>query len=174
MTFLKIEDNSIPISSQNYIFDIIRPESNFPWYYRPTTAYGRNEENQKPFFQHFIYFDGTIVSDWYYKFDFKQIFNFPEFKTHKIDRIKLNLYTHNFNKKLIRPHTDMMGKKGIVYIYYPETSDGPTRFYLNKFNTKKVDPIQGRLVKFDARILHTGDIPRKYERRTCINFVFSE
>jgi len=75
---------------------------------------------------------------------------------------------------LIRPHTDMHGKSGIVYIYYPETSDGATRFYLNRFNIKKVNPIQGRLVKFDATIPHTGDVPVKHERRTCINFVFEE
>lgn len=174
MKLLQVIDNSISLENQYLIKDILKPGGNFPWYYCSTTAYGKDEKNQKPFFQHIIYYDNQVVSDWFRKFNFVDTFNFPEFKTHKLDRIKLNLYTHNLNKKLIRPHVDMMGKKGIVYLYYPETSDGPTRFYLNRFNVKKVDPIQGRLIKFDATIPHTGNIPIKFERRLCINFVFED
>ena len=160
--------NYLSKENEDKLEDLLK-QPYFPWYWYPTTAHTEWEPNQKSFFQHHVYLSDDSRSDLYPII--MDMFKFEEFETHKLNRIKANLYIKHYNRELIRPHMDLNGKGGITYIYYPETSDGPTRFYIDD-EVIEVDPVKGDMIKFDTRILHTSDVPREYERRTCINFVF--
>ena len=71
------------------------------------------------------------------------------------------------------PHIDDHTSKGSVsYIYYVHDSDGPTRIYENWWRTIKVNPKQGRLLRFASDTRHSGNIPYKFETSTVINFVW--
>ena len=145
--------------------------SSFPWFWFPTTAWGIDEPHQRSFFQHLAYKRDSINSDLYYVL--RDTFKLPEFDTHKLVRIKANLYIKHFDRGILKPHQDLNGDDGVTYIYYPETSDGPTRFYINDGITE-VDPVKGDMIRFDSKIFHTSDVPREHERRSCINFVFGD
>ena len=162
-------NNFITIEEQEEIKKIFCSDT-ISWYYNPTTIL--NNKRNRPQFTHRIYADGKVCSDHYsliHKIFSKVI---PEFQTHTLNRIKANLNLAHSNRKILPPHQDLSGGEGIVYIYYVEDSDGPTIIHENRFKKIKINPKQGRLVRFPATTLHSGNVPRKYERRTVINFVF--
>lgn len=168
MNEIEIFDNLIPGNEQIIIKALLSGDS-FPWYYNPqtidTTLRNRSQ------FTHTFYKENSILSD-----NFEILIDclepyIPEFKTHNLNRIKANLNIAHSDKKIIEPHRDLP-THGISYLYYVNDSDGPTRFYESRWNIKKVFPKQGRMLRFPSNILHTGDVPRKYDRRMVINIIF--
>lgn len=142
----------------------------FPWFYNPQTI-TNNDRHQ---FVHTLYNENKINSSHY---DIvRNLFDqyVPEFETHKLVRIKLNLNTPYKNNDILPPHKDIPFP-GIVYIYYVYDSDGNTLFYDNAGNqTKSIEPKAGKLIKFPAHTLHSGQTPYESERKIVINFVFEE
>lgn len=146
--------------------------STFQWYYNPTTiTKDISPKVNRSQFTHSIYQDETVCSNLYSLIYDIFSYKIPEFKTHKLNRIKANLNIAHSNRKILPPHRDLSGGEGIVYIYYVDDSDGPTILY-DGWKKIKIEPKKGKLIRFPATMLHTGNVPRKYERRTVINFVF--
>ena len=170
MNNIKIFDELIPENEQLIIKALLSYEF-FPWYYNPQTILTTLRNRSQ--FTHTFYKENKIYSD---NFDILvDCFQpyIPEFKSHKINKIKANLNIAHSDKKILEPHQDLP-TSGVTYLYYVNDSDGPTRLYESKWFPKKVYPKQGRLIKFPSNMFHTGDIPRKYDRRMVINFVFEE
>jgi hypothetical protein len=159
---------AISIADRNTLEDIFTSDL-FPWYYNPTTI-GDNKINRSQF-THRIYLDDTVCSDHYSLIH--DIFSrkIPEFETHKLTRIKANLNIAHSNRRTLPPHRDLDGKEGVIYIYYVNDSDGSTILY-DERKKIKVYPKKGKLIRFPATTWHTGNVPRKNDRRIVINFVF--
>lgn len=161
--------SSISKYEQEYLKKVFCSD-NISWYYNPTTIL--NSKLNRPQLTHSLYKNNQICSEYFspvYEIFSKYI---PEFQTHRLNRIKANLNFAHSNRKILPPHTDLSGGEGIVYIYYIEDSDGPTILYPSRFRKIKVNPEQGKLIRFPATTLHSGNVPRKYSRRSVINFVF--
>jgi len=164
-----IKDGFFPIEEQELIKNIIT-DYQTPWYYHETTAYDKNTKNQRPQLCHYLYNDGKVCSPHYH--DIMEYFSLPEFYTHKLNRIKFNLTLPYKNRKTIKPHWDTPNGKGVSYIYYPITSDGPTIVWHNKWKKQKIDPVQGRMIRMPGNMHHTGNNPYKYNQRIVMNIVF--
>lgn len=166
-----VKDNYLPLDKQEIIKNIITKYQT-PWYYHETTAFDKDTKNQKPQLCHYLYMDEQIRSPHYH--DIMDQFSMPEFKTHKLNRVKFNLNLPYKHRRLIKPHWDLVSGRGVSYIYYPITSDGPTVVWHNKWQTEKIDPIQGRMIRIPGDMHHTGNTPYKYDRRIVMNIVFEE
>lgn len=159
---------SISISDREILYKEFTSDT-FNWFYSPTTII--NDKSNRSQFNHVIYHRDAAWSD---KFDLVyNIFShkIPEFKTHKLHRIKANLNVAHSNRKILPPHQDLGGREGVVYIYYVNDSDGPTTLH-DGWRRIKIKPEKGKLIRFPATTWHTGNVPRKYDTRVVINFVF--
>jgi hypothetical protein len=168
MSKIEIFDNLIPENEQIIIKSLLSSDM-FPWYYNSQTI--RDSLQNRSQFTHTFYKENSILSD---NFDILlNCFNpyISEFKTHCINKMKANLNIAHSDRKILNPHVDLL-TSGITYLYYVNDSDGPTRFYESKWNNKKIYPKQGRIVRFPSNMLHTGDVPRKHDRRMVINIIF--
>jgi len=159
---------SVSIADRELLKDIFLSDT-FPWYYNQTTI-SDNKINRSQF-THRIYQNDTVCSDHYSIIHEIFSYKIPEFHTHKLNRIKANLNIAHSNRKILPPHRDLSGSEGVVYIYYVDDSDGHTILY-DGWKKIKVEPRKGKLIRFPASMLHTGNVPKKYDRRTVINFVF--
>jgi hypothetical protein len=165
----KILDNYISKVNQESIKKIVTDYC-FPWYWNPTTAGNLKTKNQKYQFTHTLFTDGKIISDYFNSIC--SCLNYPEFNTHQLVRIKLNLNVPYKNNKIVAPHIDTDIKGAISYIYYCIDSDGPTTLYENWWKKRKVIPKQGRVVRLKSSMYHTGATPKKSDRRIIINTIF--
>ena len=117
---------------------------------------------------------------------FMQMFNnIPEFKTHNLLRSKINITLPYKTRYNIEPHTDSIQSDAISYLYYVSDSDGPTVVWDRRgkendivdppwwWKKTKINPKQGRIVRFPSDHLHSGNMPHKYSERIVLNFVFS-
>ncbi len=190
MTKIEIFDNFIPEYNQMIVGGILS-NSHFPWYYNKNTIrYAENSVNfnkkylkwwqrkfsmrNRPQFTHTFYKNNEIKSDYFNTIKESFVDFIPEFKTHNLDRIKANLTYPHKNESILMPHLDLAGKDGVIYLYYVEDSDGPTIVFDEHRNMQKIHPKKGRVLKMSALTYHSGNVPKKYERRTVINIVFSE
>ncbi len=168
---VEVINNIIPVEYQleikNYIF-----HSDFPWFYNDKTVYSLLIENH-PQFTHTLINNGVIKDEWLCP-RILQFFTqaIPEFKTHRLDRCKINFNLPHRKKDIQTPHIDSDTEGAVSYIYFINDSDGPTRIYHSKWNTQKINPTQGRAIKLSSNQLHSGNIPVKYQGRYVINFVF--
>jgi len=148
----------------------------FPWFYNTTTVSNLNDKENRPQFTHAFYRDDKINSDYYDTIYSVFGDKIPEFQTHKLHRIKANLQVQHADRKIIKPHQDMGGDPGVIYLYYPIDSDGCTHFYDDPEDkpVKSIKPKKGTMIRFDAKTFHTGEVPVHSRRRIVLNFVFGE
>ncbi len=174
MNSVEVIPNALPFYAQNTLEKIFT-DFNFPWYYRPTTI-DIDPRINKHQFVHTIY-DGA-GKEHYYE-NVMRFFSFlPEFQTHLLYRVQINLNTP-YKRRYIDnlKHIDLEDsqhkpiKGGCTYLYYPIDSDGPTTFF-GKWRKYKVHPKKGTLVKFPCDTPHSPNVPFKYERRIVLNIVF--
>lgn len=167
---LDVYDNYLPKINENSIKKIVT-DYTFPWYWNPTTAGDANTKNQKYQFTHTLFSNGRINSDYFNSIC--SCLNYPEFSTHELLRIKLNLNVPYKNNKIVAPHIDTDIEGAITYLYYCIDSDGPTIIHENWWKRKKVNPRQGRVLRFDSSIYHTSTAPKFNDRRIVINTIFA-
>ncbi len=157
---VEVKDDIIIPYHQERLKELIN-SIHFPWYFSETTLGGGGYDAFQ--FIHLL-MKGDHTSEWY-----ESIIHcftiLPEFRTHRLVRAKLNLRTPY--KKKIKPLFHEDSDKGISYIYYFIDSDGPTLF-----KGKKVQPKQGRIIRFPANQLHSGSYPHKYDKRIVLNLLF--
>ena len=110
----------------------------------------------------------------------------PEFKTHNLIRGKINITLPYKKRYHLSPHIDFPHPDAVSYLYYVEDTDGPTVIWNKKYDKfiednpspswwlkkTKVHPQQGRLVKFSANMLHSGNVPYNYNSRTVLSLLF--
>ena len=181
---LDIIDDALPHYAQESIKNILLLPD-FPWYYRDTTTVDVHPSKNKHHFVHSLWYNdmsrhsslGAGDSRCYHKsnhFDnVMRFFSFPEFETHRLNRVQFNLNTP-YKRRYIDniKHKDMLpGLGGVTYLYYPIDSDGPTTFY-DGWRKRRVNPKQGRLVRFPSDTTHSTNVPFKYEKRIVLNIVF--
>ena len=171
---VEVIPNAISSYAQDTLEKIVT-DFKFPWYYRPTTI-DIDPRINKHQFVHFVY-DG-VGKDYNYE-NVMRFFSFlPEFQTHTLHRVQINLNTP-YKRRYIDnlKHIDLIDandkpvKGGCTYLYYIIDSDGPTTFY-GKWGKYKVHPKKGTLVKFPCDIVHSCNVPFKYEQRIVLNIVF--
>ena len=177
----EVIDDFIPKIDQQRIIEVL--DGWFPWTYNEHTIYEDNFLNNKPQFIHSFCHEYKWEGNQKVFQFIKGIMPFPEWDTHKLLRCKFNLNLPLHNKKIIPPHLDTK-LDGIIYLYYVNDSDGPTRLYpkmksfndfrYQKYFPQKIYPKQGRLIKMSTKVWHTSDIPRKSNRRIVGNFVFTK
>jgi len=165
---IEIFDNSI----SQYNQDLLENKFSFfyPWYLNLSTNNSfKSSRGDSPQFTHTFFENEKVICNDFYLI--KDIFNFlPEFSTKNLFRIKVNLQTP-YKKRLVHPkHKD--NDKGVSYLYYVNDSDGPTVFYKNRFQRKKINPRKGRLVKFSANTFHSSSTPHQKDLRVVLNIVF--
>ena len=186
--YCEVIDDFIPKIDQDRLLNIIG-EENFPWAYNHHTIYS---ENSKPQMVHSFVHQGEFDMGDRNLFQFiKGILPFPEWDTHELFRCKFNLNLALRDTKIITPHIDGSSKfkDGVVYLYYVEDSDGPTRIWpsiesdgkstwndkkhtIKRFFPMKIQPKKGRVVKMSHLTWHSSDVPRKFKRRIVGNFLF--
>ena len=168
---VEVIDNIIPVEYQLEIKKFLY-DKHLPLYYNRVTVESLLIENH-PQFVHTLMDDGTIKSKWLCP-RILQYFTqaIPEFQTHKLDRCKINFNVPHRKKDIKIQHKDSDTEGAISYIYFANDSDGPTRIYHGEWNEQKIYPVQGRAIKLSSNLLHSGNIPVKYEGRYVINFVF--
>jgi len=169
--FIDVLDDRVSVGDQLLLKDIISATS-FPWFYDPVTVVEPTLNNTNKFqFVHWLvdkYKTNSAYSDKILKF-----FQFlPEFKTHKLQRCKLNLNFPYKERDMEFPHIDSDDLKTITYLYYVNQSDGPTKFYPDNADKIEIEGKMGRLVKFPSSLLHSSTLPYDYDRRIVLNLVF--
>lgn len=157
--------------------------SSFPWFYTdaiihdyPVGPWWLKTKGVKPKhqFTHSFIECGTTGSAWTQPL-LKLLPLFPELSTHYIWRMKANLQTPYKTSTRRYPHVDMnydpIALDSIIYLYFPEDSDGPLEIYHNWWRTQRIKPKGGRLVRMPATTWHSGNSPVHAERRTVLNVV---
>ena len=166
---VEVVDNFINSYAQESIKNIIL-HPDFSWYYRDTTMGGLHPSKNKHHFINSLLYNDMSKSE---NFDnVMRFFSLPEFETHRLNRVQFNLNTP-YKRRYIDniKHEDLPGSGGVSYLYYPIDSDGPTTFY-DGWRKRKVNPKQGRLVRFPSDTTHSTNVPFKYEKRIVLNIVF--
>ena len=180
MAEVQILDNFIPKQNQLILENLIDSEK-FYWFYNSTTIHkdskntflGRRKSDHQ--FTHLLYIhqppNDAVITSRYYE-QVAQCFPLPEFKTHRLGKIKANLTVPGKRKDVQEPHRDSKYEGAVTYLYYVNDSDGDTRIYHNWMNTQRIKPKKGRLVRFPSNTKHSGNVPFNYQRRIVLNIVF--
>ena len=166
---IEIIDDAIPLPYQERLKRIVT-DPMLPWYYNEYTIEDERE-NDKFQYTHNIYRDGKPFRNDMQ--DIMQLFTnaVPELRTHGLLRAKFNM-NHPWKKRDVQlPHIDSPVEGALTFFYFCIDSDGPTRLYHNWWRTQKIHPKQGRLVAIPANMLHSSNVPYKYQRRIVLNFV---
>ena len=166
---IRIIDDAIPLPHQEMIKRMVT-DPMLPWYYNDDTI-----ENTKKYdkfqYTHTLYRNGKAFSPAMQHL--LQLFTscVPELRTHEFLKVKFNM-NHPWKKRDVQlPHIDSNRKGALSFFYFCIDSDGPTRLYHNWWRTQKIHPKQGRLVAIPANMLHSSNVPYKYQRRIVLNFV---
>ena len=165
---IRIIDDAIPLPHQEMLKRIVT-DPMLPWYYNENTI--ESQKDDKFQYTHNIYRNGKAFRP--DTEDLLQLFTsaVPELRTHGLERAKFNM-NHPWKKRDDQlPHTDSHLKGALSFFYFCIDSDGPTRLYHNWWRTQKIHPKQGRLVAIPANMLHSSNVPYKYQRRIVLNFV---
>jgi hypothetical protein len=148
----------------------------FPWYLYKQTSYDEDGYQQMV---HTFYRDNTIASNHFLALQplIYELERQTSYQVKRTDRIKANLLfnrsiTEEQKQKVI--HSDMEVPNYVSLIYYVKDSDGDTVFYDDDKKTElmRVKPKANRVVIFDSRIWHTGELPVENQSRIVISGIY--
>jgi hypothetical protein len=167
---LEVHDNLIPISLQNYLYNLIMgkiPGKSFPLFISNTLSDGEIED---------FGFNNEFGNIPHHKEDILQVlYKLRDYKGQKINNIYINRVFLQCPRQypfIPKPHNDLIIPH-MVCLYYVNDSDGDTIFYNDNGSIlKKVSPKKGRIALFDGSIKHSAGQPTKNER-IVINICFS-
>ena len=140
----EVIDNYLPQEEFEVIKNIIMNNQDFPWFYRPTVAFGDVEE-QAMYFIHMFYLDFSVKSG--YTNALLGLIN--KIGAKALIRVKANMYTNLGNLTKNLPHVDYDFKhKGAIY--YLNTNNGPTVLE----DGTKIEAVENRILFFDPSKEH--------------------
>jgi hypothetical protein len=175
---IEIFDDFLASKDANALENIVSSH-NFPWYATQTLS-DKSEKMSLPLFSkhtnpiqftHQLY-DGKNVTSPLFEEVMSFFKDLPECKNSFLLRAKFNITVPHKEKQIHTPHVDSMNDKCVSYLYYVNDSDGPTRMYMNWWNTKKIQPQKGRLIRFPSAIIHSGNVPYNNSKRIVLNLMF--
>jgi hypothetical protein len=172
-------DNFLPISLVNELEKVITHHQ-FPWYWRPSTNYGiegENESSEDFQFIHLIYYNGTVQSEIFelVRNIVQGFANSTNIAIKNIYKIKANLLTkQTLSSEALHEtvHIDIEGSNFLSIIYYVTEADGDTVIF-NKNNEVdlQISPKKGSAVYFPSNLNHRATPPTNYKRRIVLNIV---
>ena len=119
-----IGESFIPEHESKLIMNTLESEQ-FPWHYNSYTncpTYKRERSQFVHIFYNHAFQERSQQLDLILKVFQNKI---PEFKTHRLLRVKGNLNVRHADKRILPPHTDL-DHEGVSYLYYVNDSDGDT------------------------------------------------
>jgi hypothetical protein len=150
--------------------------NDFPWYLYKLTSYDEDGYQQMV---HTFYRGNTINSNHFLALQpmTQELERQTSYQIKRIGRIKANLLfnrniTEEQKQKVI--HQDMIEPNYVSLIYYVKDSDGDTVFYDDDKKTElmRVKPKANRVIIFDSRIWHTGELPVENQSRIVISGIY--
>jgi len=182
---ISVIDDLTPKETQDNIEQLLLADS-VQWYYIEASSgdlkdYETYGGVNHPQYYHVIYneslpnpvessyiFNGILPITMAIPFSFKSIVRIKMNSTHPINSMS--------EDDTGPAHVDYKGypveadEQMVTAIYYPHDSDGDTRIFKNESNYISVSPKKGRMVLFDASLIHSGTVPRISNRRVVVNF----
>lgn len=151
----------------------------FPWFWRPSTRYGIEEEGKdsKDFqFVHIMYHEGSPMSEAWGLVQ-PVLFAFEEhtgITIKDVYKVKANLTTKlNLTEaeQEEATHVDIIkgDKKYLTIVYYVIDSDGDTVVIDDE--TTRVSPRKGTAVYFPSELNHRPTPPLEHKRRIVLNII---
>lgn len=171
--------NFLPDQDYLTLFNIVNNESVFPWYFLSSvsgTEYKSDEKDNQFGFSHILYdkskktmsnyLDSFRIIEPYieshFNLNIKDIFRY---------RLGMNLKISN-NSITHSPHRDF-DFDHLTFLYYLNSSDGPTIFYDNDINKKiEIFPEKNCGVLFNGILFHSSSTPSKNVKRITLNLNF--
>jgi hypothetical protein len=152
----------------------------FPWFWRPSTVHGVNENNypSNDFqFIHMAYYKGQPQSE-LFNYVRPLLFEFEKatgLTIKDIYKIKANLLPkQELDDIEASIHTDLdkSDKNYISIVYYVIDSDGDTVIYDDDGNVElQASPVKGSAVYFPSHMKHRGTPPALNKRRIVLNMI---
>ena len=172
---ISVRDDSV--RNHHMIREMVEDIS-FPWYFNRTSIDQKDEVNHQNKYQftHSMIQDGEVTANLIMPSRNSEILRcfdeIPEFNNMRLVRAKFNLTVPYKQRTMPLPHRDYTNPRAVSYLYYVNTSDGQTTFYINRWKRIKVEPKQGRIVRFPGNLRHGSGLPYEYDRRIVFNLLF--
>jgi hypothetical protein len=171
--------NFAPIDLVNQLEQVLSSHQ-FPWFWRPSTVYGVNENNyfSDDFqFIHMAYYENQPQSD-LFVYVRPLLFEFEKatgLTIKNVFKIKANLLPkQELDDIEASVHTDLdkSDKNYISIVYYVIDSDGDTVIYDDNGNVAlQASPVKGSAVYFPSHMKHRGTPPSLNKRRIVLNMI---
>ena len=152
----------------------------FPWFWRPSTVHGVNENNYPSIdfqFIHMAFYKNQPQSE-LFNYVRPLLFEFEKatgYTIKDIYKIKANLLPkQELDDVEASIHTDLdkSDKNYISIVYYVIDSDGDTVIYDdNKNVVLQTSPVKGSAVYFPSYMKHRGTPPKNNKRRIVLNII---
>jgi hypothetical protein len=154
----------------------------FPWFWRPSTVYGANDdgEGSKDFqFIHMAFYDNQPQSE-LFNFVTPLLFDFEKatgITIKNLRKIKANLLPKQYLDKAeleetVHTDVDKCDKSYISIVYYVVDSDGDTIIYDDTNNVAlQAQPVKGDAVYFPSYMRHRATPPKHNKRRIVLNMI---
>ena len=174
---IKIIENAIPVTLQNYIEHVMLG-STIPWNFIPGITGGirfNAEPDEIDGWAYLIRKQGQPMSpmDDLAMCIILVAADKAGVDVEFVERIRAGLFTPIGKELGHSPHIDYQYPH-LAMLYYVTDSDGPTVFYDDHNNIiETVDPKKGTAVIFDGLIRHASSSPVEYRRRIVINYNFN-
>lgn len=171
--------NFAPVELINQIEELLCNHQ-FPWFWRPSTVYGVNENNyySSDFqFIHMAFYDGKPQSE-LFNYIRPLLFEFEKatgLVIKDVFKIKANLLPKqeldNIDES-IHIDLDKSDKNYISIVYYVIDSDGDTVIYDDNGDVAlQAAPVKGSAVYFPSHMKHRGTPPKINKRRIVLNII---
>lgn len=177
---IKTINNFLPANLADEIESIVSHHK-FPWYWRPSSAYGISDQgkNSKDYqFIHLIYYEQSPQSELFelMKPLLQYFVDTTNINIKDVYKIKANLLTpQDLSSEDLQEtvHGDIDKENYISMVYYISDSDGDTILFDNDGQVlEQVSPKKGSAVYFKSNIKHRATPPRLNKRRMVLNFIF--
>jgi hypothetical protein len=171
--------NFAPVELTDQLEEVLSNHQ-FPWFWRPSTVHGVNENNYPSSdfqFVHMAYFENQPQSE-LFNYVRPLLFEFEKatgFTIKNVFKIKANLLPkQELDDIEASVHTDVdKGDKNYISIvYYVIDSDGDTVIYDDDGNIAlQASPVKGSAIYFPSHMKHRGTPPALNKRRIVLNMI---
>jgi hypothetical protein len=175
----KLVSNFLPIDMANELEEILSSHT-FPWFWRPSTVHGVNENNYPSIdfqFIHMAFYKGEPQSELFnyvrpLLFEFEKATGLVIKDVYKIKANLLPKQELDDIEASIHTDVDKGDKNYLSIVYYVIDSDGDTVIYDDNGNVElQATPVKGSAVYFPSHMKHRGTPPTLNKRRIVLNMI---